>query len=151
MASGKQIMVIAMDDSPHSMYALEWTLDHFYTPFGSLRPFHLVVVHARPVPISFLQLATTGGMVVGGGDIGCGRLTDGVNALGFEVNTLNVEVMEGDPRNVLCEAVDKHRASVLVIGSHGYGLVKRAVLGSVSDYCAHHAHCSVMIVKKPKT
>ena len=27
----------------------------------------------------------------------------------------------------------------------------RAVLGSVSDYCAHHAHCTVMIVKRPKT
>jgi nucleotide-binding universal stress UspA family protein len=26
----------------------------------------------------------------------------------------------------------------------------RAFLGSVSDYCAHHAHCSVMIVKQPK-
>ncbi|TVU39309.1 hypothetical protein EJB05_12722, partial [Eragrostis curvula] len=25
-----------------------------------------------------------------------------------------------------------------------------AVLGSVSDYCAHHAHCTVIIVKKPK-
>jgi hypothetical protein len=26
----------------------------------------------------------------------------------------------------------------------------RAVLGSVSDYCTHHAHCTVMIVKQPK-
>ncbi|KAE9607451.1 putative rossmann-like alpha/beta/alpha sandwich protein [Lupinus albus] len=26
----------------------------------------------------------------------------------------------------------------------------RAVIGSVSDHCAHHARCSVMIVKKPK-
>ncbi|KAL2945395.1 hypothetical protein RDABS01_006153, partial [Bienertia sinuspersici] len=26
----------------------------------------------------------------------------------------------------------------------------RAFLGSVSDYCAHHANCSVMIIKKPK-
>lgn len=76
--------------------------------------------------------------------------------------------------------MDKHNASVLVVGSHGYGAIKRyilgfsfsslsmplvfngllstnihfvrgrAVLGSVSDYCAHHAHCSVMIVKKPR-
>jgi hypothetical protein len=26
----------------------------------------------------------------------------------------------------------------------------RAILGSVSDYCTHHAHCTVMIVKRPK-
>nr|GMC94648.1 universal stress protein PHOS34 [Ipomoea batatas] len=31
-----------------------------------------------------------------------------------------VEIMEGDARNVLCEAVEKYRASILVVGSHGY-------------------------------
>lgn len=61
-----------------------------------------------------------------------------------------VEVVEGEPRIVLCNAIDKHRADMLVVGSHGYGAIKRAFLGSVSDYCAHHAHCSVMIVKQPK-
>ncbi|MCE7766573.1 hypothetical protein GQL56_28500, partial [Pseudomonas putida] len=66
------------------------------------------------------------------------------------VNEVIVEVEEGDARNVLCEAVEKHHASILVVGSHGYGVLKRTVLGSVSDYCAHHAHCSVMIVKRPK-
>ncbi|EMS45264.1 Universal stress protein A-like protein [Triticum urartu] len=60
-------------------------------------------------------------------------------------------VMEGEARYVLCDAVDKHHADLLVVGSHGYGAIKRAFLGSVSDYCAHHAHCSVMIVKQPKT
>lgn len=56
----KQIMVIAVDDSAPSMYALEWTLDHFFTPFGSLQPFQLIAVHARPVPISVIQLAGPG-------------------------------------------------------------------------------------------
>ncbi|XP_007199013.2 universal stress protein A-like protein [Prunus persica] len=69
----------------------------------------------------------------------------------MQVTDVTVELVEGDARNVLCDAVDRHHASVLVVGSHGYGAIKRAVLGSVSDYCAHHAHCSVMIVKKPKT
>lgn len=36
-----------------------------------------------------------------------------------------MEVVDGDPRNVLCEAVDKHHASILVVGSHGYGAIKR--------------------------
>lgn len=36
-----------------------------------------------------------------------------------------LEVVEGDARNVLCDAVEKHHASVLVVGSHGYGAIKR--------------------------
>ena len=43
-----------------------------------------------------------------------------------QVNTVIVEVVEGDARNVLCEAVEKHHASVLVVGSHGYGSIKRS-------------------------
>ncbi|KAK8507118.1 hypothetical protein V6N12_008465 [Hibiscus sabdariffa] len=159
MATEKQVMVIAMDDSPHSMYALEWTLDHLFAPFGSVQPFHLVVVHARPVPISVLQLvgpaATAEIIPMMEIDLkkAALRITEKVKELCNKksVKEVHMDVMEGDPRNVLCEAVEKHNASVLVVGSHGYGPMKRAVLGSVSDYCAHHAHCSVIIVKKPKT
>ncbi|KAL6003656.1 hypothetical protein ACLOJK_023889 [Asimina triloba] len=60
-------------------------------------------------------------------------------------------VTEGDARHVLCEAVDKFHADMLVLGSHGAGSLRRAILGSVSDYCAHHAHCSLLIIKKPKS
>lgn len=38
--------------------------------------------------------------------------------------------MEGDPRNVLCDAVEKYRAAILVVGSHGYGAIKRYLLCS---------------------
>lgn len=44
-----------------------------------------------------------------------------------QVNIFLAEVIEGDARNVLCEAVDKHHASVLVVGSHGYGAIKRYI------------------------
>lgn len=67
------------------------------------------------------------------------------------VDNVHFEIVEGDPRSVLCDSVERHKADMLIVGSHGYGTFKRAVLGSVSDYCAHHAHCSVMIVKKPKS
>ncbi|KAL6582961.1 hypothetical protein OROMI_005039 [Orobanche minor] len=61
-------------------------------------------------------------------------------------------------------AVEKHHASLLVVGSHGYGAIKRffefqylfrclfhcivAVSGGVSDYCANYAHCSLLIGSK---
>jgi len=46
-------------------------------------------------------------------------------AIGLKVGEVTVEVAEGDARNVLCDAVERHRASVLVLGSHGYGAIKR--------------------------
>ncbi|KAJ0791064.1 putative rossmann-like alpha/beta/alpha sandwich protein [Helianthus annuus] len=43
----------------------------------------------------------------------------------FGVDDVLVEVVEGDARNVLCEAVERHHATMLVVGSHGYGAIKR--------------------------
>ena len=39
------------------------------------------------------------------------------------------------------------RKRFLVIGSHGWGAVKRAVFGSVSTGVLHHAACPVLVVR----
>ncbi|OIV91289.1 hypothetical protein TanjilG_01820 [Lupinus angustifolius] len=155
--SEKQVMVIAIDDSEHSTYALKWTLDHFFVPVTN-HIFKLVLVHAKPSATSAVGLAGPGAaeiLPIVDSDLRkiAARVIESAKQICFDksVTDVIVEVVEGDPRNVLCEAVEKHHASILVVGSHGYGAIKRAVLGSVSDYCAHHAHSSVMIVKKPKT
>uniref|UniRef100_J3LNN4 UspA domain-containing protein n=2 Tax=Oryza brachyantha TaxID=4533 RepID=J3LNN4_ORYBR len=62
---------------------------------------------------------------------------------------VKLEVKDGEARRVLCDAVIEHGAGVLVVGSHGYGPVRRALLGSVSDHCCRHASCPVMVVKMP--
>ncbi|KAK4855758.1 hypothetical protein QYF36_010554 [Acer negundo] len=69
-----------------------------------------------------------------------------------QVNDVSVIVLEGDARDVMIEVVEKNKASILVLGSYGYGvLIKRVILRSVSDSCAHYCNCTVMIVKKPKS
>ncbi|KAK6278585.1 hypothetical protein POUND7_018852 [Theobroma cacao] len=157
MVQERPTMLVAVDDSAHSEYALEWTLDHFFTSFGSNRPFQLVVIHARPLPSSVIGLTgPASAEVVPIMKVGIKKTATMVKDKVKEIcrnkslSDVRVEVLEGDPRNVVCEAVEKYHAAILVLGSHGYGTVRRAILGSVSDYCAHHAHCSVMIVKKPK-
>ncbi|OEL36594.1 hypothetical protein BAE44_0002388, partial [Dichanthelium oligosanthes] len=44
-------------------------------------------------------------------------------------------VESGDPRDVICDAADKLGVDLLVMGSHGYGFIQRAFLGSVSNHC----------------
>ena len=43
----------------------------------------------------------------------------------LQVSDAVFEVVEGDARNVLCEAVERHHAEMLVVGNHGYGAIKR--------------------------
>lgn len=45
----KQVMVVGIDDSSYSLYALEWTLEHLLAPTPN-PIFKLVLVYAKPSP-----------------------------------------------------------------------------------------------------
>ena len=45
------------------------------------------------------------------------------------------------------KAAETYKPRFLVIGSHGRGVVKRAVFGSVSTGVLHHAKCPVLVVR----
>ncbi|KAJ4705475.1 Universal stress protein A [Melia azedarach] len=59
-------------------------------------------------------------------------------------------ILNGDPKDMICQAAEEVHVDLLVVGSRGLGKIKRALLGSVSDYCAHHVVCPIVIVKPPK-
>ncbi|CAL4898797.1 unnamed protein product [Urochloa decumbens] len=151
----KMTMVAGVDESEHSFYALQWALNHFFAPGQPQQQYRLVVVTAKPSAASAVGLAGPGAadvlpFVEADLKRTALRVIEKAKELCAQVSDAEFEALEGDARNVLCDAVERHHAEMLVVGSHGYGAIKRAVLGSVSDYCAHHAHCTVMIVKKPK-
>jgi nucleotide-binding universal stress UspA family protein len=56
-------------------------------------------------------------------------------------------VLRGLPVEELCLAADKYEPRFLVIGSHGWGVMKRALFGSVSTGVLHHAKCPVLVVR----
>jgi nucleotide-binding universal stress UspA family protein len=55
----------------------------------------------------------------------------------------------GRPEHALVAAVERERADLLVVGHRGVKGVSRVVLGSVSEHCAKHAPCSVLIARRP--
>ncbi|MBE0598749.1 MAG: universal stress protein, partial [Desulfuromonadales bacterium] len=60
---------------------------------------------------------------------------------------LQSQVVYGDAAEEILSFADQEQIDVIVIGSSGAGLVKRALMGSVSTKIALHAHCSVYIVR----
>lgn len=59
------------------------------------------------------------------------------------------EVREGDAADEICAAAEELRPELVVIGSHGWGGFRRAVLGSVSSRVLHEAPCGVLVVRAP--
>jgi nucleotide-binding universal stress UspA family protein len=76
-------------------------------------------------------------------DSGARIVADAATALGLpEAAT---RVLQGDPGKELCALAADLGVRALIIGSRGRGGLKRALLGSVSDYVVRNAPCPVVI------
>jgi nucleotide-binding universal stress UspA family protein len=64
-------------------------------------------------------------------------------AAGVNVETI---VCRGFPVDEICRVAKERNASVIVIGSHHWGRVHRALFGSVSRGVVQSAPCSVLVV-----
>ena len=55
----------------------------------------------------------------------------------------------GNAADVIIEVAEEQDADLIVVGARGLNGLERFLLGSVSSKLAHHAPCSVMIVREP--
>jgi nucleotide-binding universal stress UspA family protein len=54
---------------------------------------------------------------------------------------------KGDVRETIVDTASQWNADLIVVGSHGKGGLRRLLLGSVAEFVARHALCSVLIVR----
>jgi nucleotide-binding universal stress UspA family protein len=68
-----------------------------------------------------------------------------LEAQGIEVVT---HARAGEPAHVLLEIAEEQGADLIVVGARGLTSFQRFLLGSVSGKLAHHASCSLLIVRE---
>ncbi|CAL4939045.1 unnamed protein product [Urochloa decumbens] len=161
---GRRILV-AVDEGDESVHALRWCLSTFA---AAARGDTVILLYVRPAPPTYSVLDASAAVgylfseevtaamdrysrevadaVVEKAQKLCTLYSKEVGGSGHEMK-VEVKVAVGDARTVICHMADKLGADLLVMGSHGYGFFKRALLGSVSDYCLRNASCPVLIVK----
>jgi nucleotide-binding universal stress UspA family protein len=59
-------------------------------------------------------------------------------------------LLTGNPADTIVEKAKEIPADVIVIGSQGHGLLRKALLGSVSEAVIRHARCNILIVPAAK-
>uniref|UniRef100_A0A5B7CBG7 Putative universal stress protein A-like protein isoform X1 n=1 Tax=Davidia involucrata TaxID=16924 RepID=A0A5B7CBG7_DAVIN len=149
-------ILVAVDEGEESTYALSWCLKNVISENSKDT---LTLLYAKPPRAVYTALDGTGYLfssdIMATMERYSNEVADCVvekaKRACKEVKDVKVEtrVEYGDPRDVICQMAEKLGVDMLVMGSHGYGLIKRAFLGSVSNHCAQNVKCPVLIVKRP--
>ncbi|KAJ1425513.1 UspA [Sesbania bispinosa] len=149
-------IMVAIDEGEESLYALSWCLKNLL--FQDSKD-SLILLYVKPPRAVYSAFDGTGYLF--SSDITATmerysqQVADSVlekaKRLCNNIENVETKVENGDPRDVICQMVQRLGVDILVMGSHGYGVIKRAFLGSVSNYCAQNVKCPVLIVKKPKS
>ncbi|KAJ8623377.1 hypothetical protein MRB53_031906 [Persea americana] len=150
---------VAVDFSPCSKKALLWAVENVVRSGD-----HVVLVNVQP-PANYeegeMQLwETTGSPFIPLREFadpavikkyGVRPDKDTLDALTHAAKEKEIvivmKIFWGDPREKICEAIEKIPLNFIMVGSRGHSTIKRILLGSVSDYIVHSAACPVTVVK----
>lgn len=151
---------IALDFSAGSKYALEWALKDMVKEGDHLI---CVIVNKKLNKVGEMHLwEDSGSPIIPLPDFsshgvstryGVTQDLQTLTLLEREAREKQLEVVFkiywGDAREKVCDAVVDLPLDCIVMGSQGLGMLKRAMLGSVSNYVVNNAPCPVTVVKLP--
>jgi nucleotide-binding universal stress UspA family protein len=140
------MIVVGVDGSKEAEAALRWAIDE-----AKLRGTGVRVIHAwnMPAPPGRIGYYSTEFQDPSPFREGAERfVSESLAEVDAEAQGVQVdgEAVQGPPAEVLVNA--GKGAELLVVGSRGQGGFRALLLGSVSEHCARHASCPVVIVRE---
>ncbi|KAA8493999.1 Universal stress protein A-like protein [Porphyridium purpureum] len=148
-------IMVTVDGSQHSDYALEWVFDNVYRPTDKL-----LLVHASAPPAI--------------PEVGFGAVPEHLYSEMIERNRqqtrhllkryekmtkrimhdrlhgkISIIHEQGHPKEVIVRIANQEKADIVVVASRGLGAIQYAVLGSTSQFLVNHLKMPVIVVHKP--
>jgi nucleotide-binding universal stress UspA family protein len=144
------VIIVGVDHSAGAWEALRFALTEAQLRGGSLRAIHTWQPPYSGAGLGFTERAYRADELSDLKSAAEVALDASIEEAIPDVGEVEIErrVIEGMPAAVLVE--ESHGAELLVVGSRGLGGFRGLLLGSVSQQCAHHAACPVVIVRAPE-
>ncbi|GAB4840309.1 hypothetical protein Ancab_021075 [Ancistrocladus abbreviatus] len=163
----KKVVMVVVEESDASYYAFMWALDNLSKSLMAHQYSLLIFISLPPPLYTATSIAAS---------LGYARLyfpvcapPDFVNSVQEQEKKVALGLLEkaksictsrginaetifqvGDPKDAICNAVEKHNINLLVLADQNIGKIRGAFKWSVSDYCVRHAKCPVLVIKKPE-
>jgi len=141
-------VVVAIDASEQALSAIDWYIDNIYR-----KNHKLLLVHCAEPPFVASQQAMYMNaelweQMMEKEKEKVKKLEDKyADKLRAHNIPGKIKALFGKPGEVIVEIANTEKAGLIVMGTRGLGAVRRTILGSVSDYVLHHAHCPVTICR----
>jgi len=142
--SGGRI-VVGVDGSAPAKAALKWAVRQAALSGSTVEA--VIAWHCPAMYGGYGWVPVSAADPVNFDEIAAKVVTEAVTDLVDAASSVRVttQVAEGHPAEVLLDAAKG--ADLLVVGSRGHGGFAGALLGSVSQHCAAHSPCPVVIVR----
>ena len=143
-------VILAIDGSPHSHAAL---VEFANQPWPDGTEVQILTVIHPSIPLVMEPtLVVAAAHVQQAGELrhDAPALVEAASALVRDAApavTVTTKIVEGVPTDMIVQEAHDWGADLIVLGSHGYGRVRRMVLGSVASAVVAKAPCSVLVVR----
>jgi nucleotide-binding universal stress UspA family protein len=140
-------ILVGVDDSKFSEEALQSIVAQFRPQSAQIRVLHVLqpIAFSAPPQMSAKYAPELEDRGKQGQEL-VERAAKTLRSAGFKVDMV---VEKGDVRLKIIDSAADWNADLIVLGSHGRSGVPRLLLGSVAEFVARNAQCSVEIVRAP--
>ncbi|KAG2492783.1 hypothetical protein HYH03_008944 [Edaphochlamys debaryana] len=152
----KRHVLVSVDDSAASVKALEWAVDNISRAGDEFHLFHVIP------PGQYVVLSTDLGMEeVVEDDAGTRKRVEDharnmimdkfvpklkAKDLQYQVELVRFATDNESIGAVICKRAEQLQASCIVMAKHNKGAIKEFFVGSVCNYCTHHAKQPVLVM-----